>query len=140
VGSKVIVEDVSFELRTGVILGVLGPSGSGKSSLLRLLNRLDEPTSGTVFLQGRDYRDIAPRELRRRVGFVMQRAYLFPGTVEENVRFGPEQRNEQMSAEAVTTLLSEMALSGYAGRDVAKLSGGEAQRVSLARALANSPS
>ncbi len=140
VGNKVIVDDVSFELHAAETLGILGPSGSGKSSLLRLLNRLDEPTSGTVFIEGVDYRSIAPRELRRKVGLVMQRPYLFSGTVEDNLRFGPQQRGEQVSSEAIAALLSETGLPGYATRDVAKLSGGEAQRVSLARALANSPS
>jgi putative ABC transport system ATP-binding protein len=140
VGNKVIVDDVSFELHAAETLGILGPSGSGKSSLLRLLNRLDEPTSGTVFVEGVDYRSIAPRELRRKIGLVMQRPYLFPGTVEDNVRFGPQQRGEQVSSDAIAALVSETGLPGYATRDVAKLSGGEAQRVSLARALANSPS
>jgi putative ABC transport system ATP-binding protein len=140
VGNKVIVDDVSFELQASETLGILGPSGSGKSSLLRLLNRLDEPTSGTVFVEGVDYRSISPRELRRKVGLVMQRPYLFSGTVEDNLRFGPQQRGEQLSPEAIAALLSETGLPGYAARDVAKLSGGEAQRVSLARALANSPS
>jgi putative ABC transport system ATP-binding protein len=140
VGNKVIVDDVSFELHAAETLGILGPSGSGKSSLLRLLNRLDEPTSGTVFVEGVDYRSIAPRELRRKIGLVMQRPYLFSGTVEDNVRFGPEQRGEQVSSDAIAALLSETGLPGYATRNVAKLSGGEAQRVSLARALANSPS
>jgi putative ABC transport system ATP-binding protein len=140
VGNKVIVDDVSFELHAAETLGVLGPSGSGKSSLLRLLNRLDEPTSGTVFVEGVDYRSIAPRELRRKIGLVMQRPYLFSGTVEDNLRFGPQQRGEQLSSDAIAALLSETGLPGYATRDVAKLSGGEAQRVSLARALANSPS
>jgi putative ABC transport system ATP-binding protein len=140
VGNKVIVDDVSFELHASETLAILGPSGSGKSSLLRLLNRLDEPTSGTVFVEGVDYRSISPRELRRKVGLVMQRPYLFSGTVEDNLRFGPQQRGEQLSPEAIAALLSETGLPGYAARDVAKLSGGEAQRVSLARALANSPS
>jgi putative ABC transport system ATP-binding protein len=140
VGNKVIVDDASFELHAAETLGILGPSGSGKSSLLRLLNRLDEPTSGTVFVQGADYRSIAPRELRRKIGLVMQRPYLFSGTVEDNLRFGPQQRGEQLSSDAIAALLSETGLPGYATRDVAKLSGGEAQRVSLARALANSPS
>jgi ABC-type antimicrobial peptide transport system ATPase subunit len=60
-------------------MAVVGPSGAGKSSFLRLLNRLDEPTGGTVLLNSEDYRGIAPRTLRRRVGMVMQTAYLFPG-------------------------------------------------------------
>ena len=65
VGDKILVQDANFEIRAGEVLAIVGPSGSGKSWLLRLLNRLDEPTSGTVFVEGRDYREIPPRELRR---------------------------------------------------------------------------
>ena len=139
VGEKVIVDDASLEVHAGEIVGVLGPSGSGKSSLLRLLNRLDEPTSGTVFLENTDYRMVAPSELRRSVGMVMQRPYLFPGSVAENVAFGPKQRAEQITGDKISELIGEVGLAGYESRDVSKLSGGEAQRVSLARALANSP-
>ena len=139
VGEKVIVDDASLEVHAGEIVGVLGPSGSGKSSLLRLLNRLDEPTSGTVFLENTDYRMVAPSELRRSVGMVMQRPYLFPGSVAENVTFGPKQRAEQIAGDKISELIGEVGLAGYESRDVSKLSGGEAQRVSLARALANSP-
>ncbi|HWR34341.1 MAG TPA: ATP-binding cassette domain-containing protein [Clostridia bacterium] len=139
VGGKLIVDHVSFEVRRGDILAIIGPSGAGKSSLLRLLNRLDEPTSGTYFVEGRDYREFAPRELRRRVGMVMQSAYLFPGSVADNLRFGPQQRGDNLSDAGVADLLSEVGIPGYASRSVANLSGGEAQRVSLARALANKP-
>jgi putative ABC transport system ATP-binding protein len=137
---KVLIEDATFEVRTGEVFAIVGPSGAGKSSLLRLLNRLDEPTSGTVFVDGVDYRKIHPRELRRKLGMVTQRPYLFPGSVENNLRFGPSQRGENMTQESVDQLLSEVGLKGYASRDIAKLSGGEAQRVSLARTLANLPS
>jgi putative ABC transport system ATP-binding protein len=139
VRGKPLVADASFEVRAREVLAIAGPSGSGKSSLLRLLNRLDEPTSGTVYLQGADYRQMAPRELRRQLGMVTQRPYLFPGSVEDNLRFGPAQRSEVLSQESVEQLLARVGLPGYSGRDVAKLSGGEAQRVSLARTLANSP-
>jgi putative ABC transport system ATP-binding protein len=107
--------------------------------LLRLLNRLDEPNSGTVYLDQVDYRQIEPQELRRRLGMVNQRPYLFPGTVEQNLRFGPLQRGEALSQDAVDGLLHRVGLKGYATRNVANLSGGEAQRVSVARTLANSP-
>jgi putative ABC transport system ATP-binding protein len=139
VNDKILVEDVNFEVRTGEVLAIVGPSGAGKSSLLRLLNRLDEPTAGTVYLEGTDYRQIAPRELRRKLGMVNQRPYLFPGTVEQNLQFGPLQRGESLSKDAVEGLLSQVGLKGYASRNVANLSGGEAQRVSVARTLANSP-
>jgi UDP-glucose/iron transport system ATP-binding protein len=112
---------------------------AGKSSFLRLLNRLDEPTGGTVLLDGVDYHQIPPRELRRTVGLVTQRPFLFAGTVHQNVGFGPRQRGDTISDARTEELLARVGLSGYANRDVANLSGGEAQRVSLARALANSP-
>ena len=139
VGGRKLVDDISIQVRVGEVLAVGGPSGAGKSSFLRLLNRLDEPTAGSVFLGGDDYRLIPPRELRRRVGMVTQRAFLFPGTVYQNVSFGPRQRGEVISEARAEELLTRVGLSGYANRDVANLSGGEAQRVSLARALANSP-
>ena len=136
---KVITNNISVQVHVGEILAVTGPSGSGKSSFLRLLNRLDEPTGGTVRLDGQDYRKLAPEELRRRVGMVMQTAYLFPGTVAENVAYGPRQRGQSPLAEQIAALLQRVGLSGYEDRDVSNLSGGEAQRVSIARALANAP-
>ncbi len=139
VGARALVSEASFAVSRGEILAIVGPSGSGKSSLLRLLNRLDEPTAGTVYVDGADYRGIAPRELRRRVGMVMQRPYLFPGTVAENLRFGPRQRGETLAQARLEELLAGVGLPGYATRSVANLSGGEAQRVSFARALANVP-
>lgn len=134
-----IVDDVTVEVRNGEILVVVGPSGAGKSSFLRLLNRLDEPTSGTVRIEGADYRQIAPRDLRRRVGMVTQTAYLFPGTIAGNLRFGPEQHGIELPEATIDALLIQVGLAGRAGEDVAHLSGGEAQRVSVARALATSP-
>lgn len=136
---QTIVDDVSVEAWHGEVLAIVGPSGSGKSSFLRLLNRLDEPTEGTVFLEGRDYREILPRELRRRVGMVLQSPYLFPGTVADNIRFGPAQRGEVVAEERISRLLERVGLERYEGRAVDRLSGGEAQRVSLARTLINSP-
>jgi len=139
VPAKILVAEANFDVCKGETLAIVGPSGSGKTSLLRLLNRLDEPTNGTVYLQGVDYRQIAPRDLRRRVGMVMQRPYLFPGSVADNLQFGPRQRGEILSDERVEQLLAGVGLAGYRLRDVANLSGGEAQRVSFARSLANGP-
>jgi putative ABC transport system ATP-binding protein len=139
VHDKILVENATFAVRSGEVLAIVGPSGAGKSSLLRLLNRLDEPTSGTVFVEGIDYREMAPQELRRKLGMVMQRPFLFPGTVAGNLGFGPKQRGENLSDETVAALLERVGLKGYAARNVANLSGGEAQRLSVARTLANSP-
>jgi len=153
-GGRALVRDASFTLRAGEVVAITGPSGAGKSSLLRLLNRLDEPAAGRVWLEGRETGAIEVRELRRRVGLVMQDANLFPGTVAANVSYGPSLRaataaqtqdggsksvRQESDASRVEELLATVGLAGYADRDVSGLSGGEAQRVSLARTLANHP-
>jgi len=134
-----LLRGVSFGLTPGEVLGIVGPSGAGKSTLLRLINRLDEPTEGTVLFHGRDYRELPPEALRRSIGMVMQRAYLFPGTIAENIAFGPRQRGEAIVPDKIEALLAEVGLDGYASRDALTLSGGEAQRVAITRALANEP-
>ena len=139
VDGKTLVDDATFELTPGDILAIAGPSGAGKSSLLRLLNRLDEPTAGTVFIHDTDYKTLAPRELRRQVGMVTQRPFLFDGTVADNLRFGPAQRGEILTDSRVDELLARVGLRGYGDRTVSNLSGGEMQRISLARTLANTP-
>jgi putative ABC transport system ATP-binding protein len=139
VSGKMILNDISFDVATHELLGIVGASGSGKSSLLRLLNRLDEPTSGTVYVNGQDYHRMQPRDLRRRVGMVTQRAFLFPGDAASNLRFGPAQRGEVLPDGEIASLLERVGLAGFARQEVSVLSGGEQQRVSLARALANRP-
>ena len=139
VADKILVNDISVQVQVGEVVAVVGPSGSGKSTFLRLLNRLDEPTGGSVQLNGEDYRTLAPAELRRRHGMVMQTAYLFPGTVAKNIAYGPLQRGQRLLAAQVDSLLQRVGLSGYQERDASNLSGGEAQRVSIARTLANAP-
>ncbi len=136
---KTLVYNISVHVHEGEVLAIVGPSGAGKSSFLRLLNRLDEPTDGTVLLYGQNYRELVPRELRRRVGMLIQAAYLFPGTVADNLRFGPRQHGQDLTNSKIDALLEQVGLEGFASRDVLHLSGGEAQRVSLARTLANQP-
>ncbi len=135
----VLVEGVSIEVRAEEVFVVFGPSGAGKTSLLRLLNRLDEPTRGTVWLDGTDYRDIEPRTLRRRVGWVPQAPTLIEGTVAANVAWGPTLRDEPVDDDRLHELLDRLGLSGFAQRDADRLSGGEAQRVAIARTLFNDP-
>jgi putative ABC transport system ATP-binding protein len=139
VAGRVLVNDITMQVQQGEVVAVVGPSGAGKSSFLRLLNRLDEPTGGSVLVKGRDYRQIAAPVLRRRIGMVMQMAYLFPGTVAANIKFGPLQHDEILSRSHIAALLERVGLPSYEDREVSSLSGGEAQRVSLARTLANSP-
>lgn len=134
-----LLQDISFDLKRAEVMAVVGPSGAGKSTLLRLLNRLDEPTCGTVQLDGQNTKEITPRELRRRIGMVMQRGYLFPGTVAANLAFGPAQHGETILESQIQSMLSSVGLEGYETRDALTLSGGEAQRVAILRALANNP-
>jgi len=116
---------------------VVGPSGSGKSTLLRLLNRLVDPDSGTVRFQGTDVRELDPLELRRRVGLVPQLPAPVPGTVRENVAYGPGLEGREIDPEPPLRLAG--LDPSFLDRDAARLSVGEQQRVMLARALALDP-
>ena len=136
---RFLVRNISFAVEPGEVLAIVGPSGAGKSTLLRMINRLDEPTYGMVCFHGEDYRSIPPAALRRSIGMVMQRAYLFPGTVAENIAFGPHQHGLGITEEQIAELLIHVGLEGYSQRDALTLSGGEAQRVAITRALANQP-
>jgi len=136
---KTILNDVSFSLTQGEVLAIAGPSGSGKSCLLRLLNRLNEPTAGTVYLDGHDYRQLSPQQLRQRVGYIPQTPALQPGTVLENVTIGPRLRGETVAEEFAQHLLTRLHLTGYDNHEVSRLSGGEQQRVAIARTLLNQP-
>lgn len=144
-----IVDDVSFSVAAGGVFTVLGPSGSGKSTLLRCLDRLVEPSAGRVLLDGRDATELPVQELRRRVGMVFQTAALFDGSVLDNVLYGPRLRGDRAECAAADAdaahaqaegLLRRVGLpAAFCDKPVTELSGGEAQRVSLARALANEP-
>jgi putative ABC transport system ATP-binding protein len=136
VNSKQILQDISFEFKRGSLYTILGPSGAGKSSFLRLLNRLDEPTGGEVLFDGKPHCDYDPGFLRRKIGYLFQSAYLFPGTVRDNVLYA----NPAVTQEEMEALLSRSAMSPtMADSPVDNLSGGEAQRVALARMLATEP-
>ncbi len=116
---------------------VLGPSGCGKSTLLRLLNRLADPQAGTVRFHGRDVRELDPLELRRRVVLVPQLPAPVPGSVADNVAFGPALADRPVELERPLQLAG--LDSSFLERDASKLSVGEQQRVMLARALALEP-
>ena len=116
---------------------LLGPSGSGKSTLLRLLNRLADPDEGQVSFRGQDVRELDPLELRRRACLVPQLPAPFPGSVADNVAYGPRLCGRSADTERALSLagLDE----SYGDREAARLSVGEQQRVMLARALALEP-
>lgn len=134
------VDDVSFSITPGSTVAVVGPSGSGKSSLLRAIAGLEPVAAGTVSLFGFDHTDAPPNE--RGLGLMFQDHVLFPHLdVAGNVAFGLKmQRMGETSIDArVEEVLETVGLAGFGGRSIETLSGGEAQRVALARSLAPSP-
>jgi ABC-type proline/glycine betaine transport system ATPase subunit len=139
-GGMKVLHNVSLTVEQGEIFVLIGPSGSGKSSLLRCLNRLEEPAPGTVFLRGHDITTLPVMTLRCRVGMVFQQTAMFPGTVADNVTYGPSLRDEPVSRERIRELLDMVMLEPeIADKSARELSGGQAQRVAIARALANEP-
>ncbi|MEQ2128430.1 phosphate ABC transporter ATP-binding protein [Caldanaerobacter subterraneus KAk] len=135
---KYILKNVYFKFEKNGIYTVVGPSGAGKSTMLKLINRLIEPTEGAIFINGVEYKNIDVIFLRRKIGMVFQRPFLFEGTVKENIELGPSLRGEK-NIDALFYLEAVGLSKDYLFKDVNNLSGGEAQRVSIARALANSP-
>jgi UDP-glucose/iron transport system ATP-binding protein len=131
-----VLDGVSLTIPSGST-AVVGPSGAGKSTLLRLLNRLADPDEGIVRFHDTDVRELDPLELRRRVGLVPQLPAPVPGTVADNVCFGPRLHGEQVDPERPLTLAG--LDPSFAERDASRLSVGEQQRVMLARALALEP-
>lgn len=137
-----ILRDLSFSIPTGSIFALAGPSGSGKSSALRLINRLDDASSGQVFIRDREIRDWDIQELRSKVGFMFQEAALFEGSVRENLLFGLCLQGLRKCDHEPTALelLEQVGLPGeLLNRNVESLSGGQKQRVNLARTLALDP-
>jgi putative ABC transport system ATP-binding protein len=135
-GDRRVLSNVRLGLREGTT-ALVGPSGAGKSTLLRLLNRLADPDSGTITYQGRDVREYDVLELRREVALVPQLPALLPGTVAENVTFGPRLCERECDLSEALTLAG--LDDSFANRSSAQLSVGEQQRVMLARALALRP-
>jgi iron(III) transport system ATP-binding protein len=141
-GNAVALDEVSFDVARGEIVSLLGPSGSGKSSLLRLVAGIDRPTLGRIRIEGADVADPAcfVEAEHRNVGMVFQDYALFPHlTVADNVAFGLAGRRRADIDRTVSELLERVGLSRYAGSYPHALSGGERQRVALARALAPKP-
>lgn len=138
------VNDVDLTVDPGQFVVLLGPSGCGKTTLLKMINRLIEPTAGTIKIDGIDIRSLSAPILRRRIGYVIQQTGLFPHMrVEENIAVVPKLLKWPKSqiAERVSALLELIGLpESYRRRYPAQLSGGEQQRVGLARALAVNPS
>ncbi|ADH99809.1 ABC transporter ATP-binding protein [Salisediminibacterium selenitireducens] len=134
------VRDVSLQVKENQIVTLIGPSGAGKTSLLYLFNRLMDPLEGTITYRGKPIADYPIEQLRKEVGMVFQSSSLFDGTVEDNLRFGPELWGE-WDPSTGRSLMEQVGLpEDYLKKDTETLSGGEKQRVAFARTLANDPS
>ncbi|MDO5037786.1 MAG: ATP-binding cassette domain-containing protein [Tissierellia bacterium] len=136
VEEKIILQGISLEIERGDFLGLVGPSGSGKSSLLKLCNDLISPSQGDLFFKGKNYRDHDPIQLRRQVLYLAQTPYLFGETVRENIEFPYSIRNKKLDLDRVEEVFSlfKMPLD-YLDQEVGDLSGGEKQRIALIRGL-----
>lgn len=143
-GDNHILNDFCLSIRKGDFLTVIGSSGSGKTTMLKMINGLLSPTSGTVFVEGKDISKENQTLLRRNIGYVIQGIGLFPHmTVRKNIAYVPgllNQRNKKRTEEAVNKLMEVVKLdAGMLDRYPSELSGGQRQRVGIARALAARP-
>ncbi len=138
-GGADILQGVSFAVPKGTITAIVGPSGSGKSSLLYLLNRLNDPTAGEISYLNRTLDEYPVLEIRRRIGLVMQQPVMFAGGIKENILYGPKAAGQDKGTKATEYLVLAGLTQEYLKREVAELSGGEKQRVAFARTLANEP-
>ena len=138
------VDDVSFEVAAGELYVLIGPSGSGKTTTMRMINRLETPTAGTITVAGRDIQSMDVVDLRRGIGYVIQQGGLFPHfTVADNVAVVPRllgwpRRRRRERAEELLALVG-LPPDVFADRYPRQLSGGQQQRVGVARALAADP-
>lgn len=140
--NQLILDDINLEIAENVMTAVVGPSGAGKTSLLRLLNRLDDPSNGEIFYRSVSLNEFPVPELRRRIGFVFQTPVMFPGSVRDNLQKALKiaGKTASDSDELISNALALVELDfALAERDGARLSGGQKQRVNIARALVGAP-
>jgi putative ABC transport system ATP-binding protein len=130
-----VLSDVDAGFQSGLVTAIVGPSGAGKTSLLRCLNRLEEPLAGEVLLDGADIRSLDPTALRKRVGMIFQTPILFDGSVRSNLSYGLD-----LVDDGALEALDAVGLQGsFLDRDSTALSVGQGQRVCIARALVRGP-
>ena len=140
------MEDMNIDVKPGQMIAVVGPTGAGKTTLVNLIPRLFDATSGVVSLDGVDVRDLAPEALWSRVGIVPQKPYLFSGTVASNLTYGKENATEDEMWAALSVAQAEdfvRAMPGGLDASIAQggsnVSGGQRQRLAIARALIRQP-
>lgn len=141
---KDILKDVNLCIEDGEFMVLVGPSGSGKTTMIKMINRLLEPTDGNIYMDGKRIKDYDERELRLSTGYVLQAIALFPNlTVAENIALIPEMKgwSKERVASKTVELLEKVGLpaSDYADRKPHELSGGEQQRVGIVRAMIGEP-
>ena len=145
-GEEAVLKDISFTAKAGETLAIIGSTGSGKSTLIQLIPRFYDVTGGRVLINGVDVRQMNSHELREHIGFVAQKANLFSGTIEENIRFGREDatdeevRHAAEIAQAMDFIMDKP--NGFQEKIVegaGNLSGGQKQRLSITRALVRKP-
>lgn len=138
--NQTILYDISFSIEAGDSIGIIGPSGSGKSSLFRLFNLLLSPTQGEILYKNRNIRDYAPTELRRKVSYILQKTYLFGTTVQENLLYPYQLLNQKPDFHVIRNYLDKANLSiNILEKKNTVLSGGEQQRIALIRSLLIKP-
>lgn len=144
-GDTEVLKGIDVEVRSGEVVCVIGPSGSGKSTFLRCLNRLEDATSGEIFVDGQSItgKSADVDRIRRHLGMVFQQFNLFPHySVKQNLMFAPVElklKTPQEAEQTATRLLKRVGLSDKADAKPRELSGGQQQRVAIARALAMEP-
>ena len=144
-GDLEVLKNISTEIKKGEIISIIGPSGSGKSTFLRCINKLEEPSSGHIYIDGMDLMDKNTdiNKIRERVGMVFQHFNLFPHmTVLDNLTLSPIMVKKESKEEAekyALSLLEKVGLSDKANSYPTQLSGGQKQRIAIARALAMKP-
>jgi ATP-binding cassette subfamily B protein len=145
-GVRQVLKGVSFDVRPGEMIGLVGPSGGGKTTLINLIARFYEATTGRILIDGVDVRSLDTGHYRRQVGMVLQDPYLFHGTVLENIRYGMPEASLEQIVEAAKAANAHGFIGklphGYdtiVGERGHTLSGGERQRVSIARAILHDP-
>jgi len=143
---KAALENISFEVKQGQTTAIIGSTGSGKSTLIKLIPRFYDPDEGKVIMSGTDIREMTQEELREQIGYVPQKASLFSGTIADNLRIGKEDATEEEIIEALTIAQAidfvhekDKGIHSLINQTGSNLSGGQKQRLSIARALVRKP-